>query len=329
MRRKALVVGIDHYDNLNPLGYAERDAREIARRLKYDGDEVADDNFDVNLLLSKQQPVTRARLREAIHNLFVDAAGLDLIFYFAGHGFVSDAGGYLVTSDGRRNDYGVTMEELVMSGRASAASSVLIMLDCCHAGAAGDVHDLPPASQRAVLSENMAILAASLPMQQALESSDGGMFSAAVRDALDGAAADIFGEVTVAAVYSTIEKRFGWWQQRPVAKLYMTRPIVLRRVKPRLSRLELRQIVEFFATPDHRFQMDPDYDPERDRDGVSRTPEVRDKIEIGRLFKRYRDAALLNSSVPGEDLYYTAQRSHTVELTLFGREYWRYVRRRM
>jgi len=74
MSRKALVVGIDHYDNLSPLSYAERDAREIARRLKYDGDEVADDNFEVHLLLSKhqQRPVTRARLREAIRNLFAD-----------------------------------------------------------------------------------------------------------------------------------------------------------------------------------------------------------------------------------------------------------------
>lgn len=329
MRRKALVVGINHYSNLSPLAFAERDAREIARRLKHDGDEHADDNFDVNLLLSEQLPVTRPRLREAIHNLFTDAAGLDLIFYFAGHGFISDTYGYLATSDSRRNDHGVTMEELTAAGRASAASSVLIMLDCCHAGAAGDVHDLPPASPRAVLSENMAILAASLPMQQALESSDGGMFSAALRDALDGAAADILGEVTVASVYSIIEKRFGWWQQRPVAKMYMTRPIVLRRVKPRLSRPELRRIVEFFTTPDHRFAMDPDYDPERDRDGAPRPAEVREKVEIGRIFKRYRDAALLTPSVSGEDLYYTAQRSHTVELTPFGREYWRYIRRRM
>src|SRR5215468_5274333 len=115
MSRKALVVGIDHYDNLSPLAYAERDAREIARRLKYDGDEASNDNFEVHLLISKQQPVTRARLREAIGMLFADAAGLDIVFYFAGHGLVSDTGGYLVTADGRRNDYGVTMEELVMS----------------------------------------------------------------------------------------------------------------------------------------------------------------------------------------------------------------------
>jgi hypothetical protein len=31
--------------------------------------------------------------------------------------------------------------------------------------------------------------------------------------------------------------------------------------------------------------------------------------------------------VPGEDFYYVAQRSHTVELTFFGKEYWSLVKR--
>ena len=42
-----------------------------------------------------------------------------------------------------------------------------------------------------------------------------------------------------------------------------------------------------------------------------------------------RDAGLLKATVPGEDLYYVAQRSHTVELTLFGKEYWRHVEGRV
>jgi hypothetical protein len=63
------------------------------------------------------------------------------------------------------------------------------------------------------------------------------------------------------------------------------------------------------------------------RDRRSRTPEVPEKVERGRLFKRYRDAALLAPAIPGEDLYDTARRSHTVELTLFGRESWRDVTR--
>lgn len=325
MSRKALVVGINDYASLSSLHYAESDAATIAMRLNYDGDESTAVNFEV---FHSERPVTRARLREAIHKLFDNSAGLDLAFYFSGHGFVSDTGGFLVTADGTRNDYGVTMDELTNEAFRSQARSVLLMLDCCHAGAAGDLAAPSGASQRALLRENMTIMAASLPMQQAIESTEGGLFTAALRDALDGAAADILGEITVASVYSVIERRFSLWQQQPVAKSYVTRPIVLRKVKARLSRQELRRIVDFFPTPNHRYSMEPDHDPERDVNGVARTPEVPEKVEIGRLFKRYRDASLLTASIPGEDLYYVAQRSHAVELTLFGREYWRLVKQR-
>jgi hypothetical protein len=329
MLRRALVVGIDRYDNFGTLSYAEHDAAAIARRLRYDDDDTANDNFAVKLLLSSKRRMTRAGLREAIHELFAESAGLDLVFYFAGHGFISDVGGYLVTADGEHRDCGISMDELIVPAHASPANSVLIMLDCCHAGAAGNVHDINAANPRALLRENMTIVAASLPMQQAFEAASGGLFSAALRDALDGAAADVMGEITVSSVYSVIEKRFSLWQQRPVVKSYVTRPVVLRRVKARLSRPELRRIVELFPAADYRYPMEPAHDPERNVRGEASTPEIPDKVEIGRLFKRYRDAGLLKATVPGEDLYYVAQRSHTVELTLFGKEYWRHVEGRV
>src|SRR5437868_8860331 len=40
-----------------------------------------------------------------------DVCSSDL-FYFAGHGLVSETGGYLVTADGVPDDYGITMDEL-------------------------------------------------------------------------------------------------------------------------------------------------------------------------------------------------------------------------
>lgn len=327
MSRKALVVGINSYSNFEPLRHAESDAAAIARKLKYHDDESAALNFEVILLLNREKAVTRAALRAAIRELFDNSDGLDLAFYFAGHGFVSETGGILVTSNGERNDYGIPMAELTTAAAQSPARSVLLMLDCCHAGAAGNFAAGAGSGQQALLDENTTIMAASLPMQLAVESAEGGLFTAALRDALDGAAADFLGNITVASVYSVVERRFSLWQQQPVAKSYVTRPTVLRKVKPRLSLQELRRIVDFFPTADHRYRMEPDHDPERDVDGGARTPEVPAKVEIGRLFKRYRDAALLTASIPGEDLYYVAQRRHEVELTLFGREYWRLVTR--
>jgi hypothetical protein len=326
MPGRALVVGIDNYDQFDPLNYAERDAEEIARRLGSDDDAAGEPRFGVRLILNSVEPVTRRRLRGAVQELFRNSAGLDLAFYFAGHGLIADAGGYLVTADGTIDDYGLLMEELTNVALSCQANSVLILLDCCHAGAAGDAVPIRGADQRVVLRENQTIIAASLPMQRAAESAlDGGLFTSALKDALDGGAADILGEVTVASVYSFVERRFSLWQQRPIAKSYVTRPVVLRKVQARLSRQELRRVVEFFPTPDHDYQMEPDHDPERDVNGVSVKPEVPAKVQVGRLFKRYRDAALIAASVPGEDFYYVAQRSHAVKLTIFGREYWRLV----
>jgi hypothetical protein len=324
--RKALVVGINDYDNFSSLRHAESDADEIAERLAVHGDDSDDDNFAVMKMVHSKVPVRRATLRAAIHDLFSNSKGLDLAFYFAGHGFVSETGGYLVTSDGAMNDYGITMDELYIAAQRSAANSVLLMLDCCHAGAIGDVMALGDDSQRTLLRENTTIIAASLPMQSAAESREGGLFSAALRDALDGAAADIQGNVSIASVYAVIERRFSLWHQRPVAKSYVSCPIVLRKVQARLSQKELRRLTSLFPFAEYKYQLTPDYDPERDVNETSRTPEVPDNVEIGRIFKRYRDAGLVQATIPGEDFYYVAQRSHTVELTLFGREYWRLVK---
>jgi hypothetical protein len=330
MRGRALVVGLNEYRNCDRLNFAESDAQAIAHRLEFHGDAESTRNFAVETMLGSQTAVTRSTLRGAIGNLFSDSNDLDLVFYFSGHGHVSDTAGYLVTSDAEKNDYGITMQDLVNQAMASKAKSVLLLLDCCHAGSAGDAIALQGGGPLTLLRDNMTILAASLAMQSALESSrDGGLFTAALKDALDGAAADILGEITTASVYAVVEKRFSLWQQRPVAKSYVTRPIVLRKMPGRLTRLELRKIIELFPSADHKYQMDPDHDPERDLNEMAKTPEVPAKVAIGRLFKRYRDAGLLRATNPDEHLYYVAQRSHTVELTLFGREYWRLAMRRV
>jgi hypothetical protein len=325
--RKALVVGINDYEHFSSLRHAESDATAIAERLAFHGDADRTRNFEIETMLHSAVPVRRATLRPAIHKLFADAKGLDLVFYFAGHGFVSETGGNLVTADGIMNDPGIAMDELYLAAQRSSANSVLLMLDCCHAGALGNVPAAGGEGPRAVLRENTTIIAASLPMQAAVESPEGGLFSAALKDALDGAAADILGNISIAALHAVIERRFSLWHQRPVAKSYVSRPIVLRKVPARLSQQELRRLISLFPSAEYRYPLTPDHDPERDVNEKARIPEVPEKVEIGRIFKRYRDAGLVHATVRGEDFYYVAQRSHTVELTLFGREYWRLVTR--
>jgi hypothetical protein len=143
----------------------------------------------------------------------------------------------------------------------------------------------------------------------------------AIIEALGGGAADHMGWVTAPAVYAYVERRFSGWQQRPVYKTHATELPVVRECAPLIERMKLRDLIKHFPNPDHKYQLDPAYDP-WDHFGKIQGRRNDKKIEIGQLFKRYRDAGMLRATIPDEDLYWAAQRSHTVELTLRGREYW-------
>jgi hypothetical protein len=59
-----------------------------------------------------------------------------------------------------------------------------------------------------------------------------------------------------------------------------------------------------------------------DEQGELKEPANIEKVGIAELFKAYRDAGLLKPTDPRLQLYWVAQRSDTVELTLRGQEYW-------
>jgi hypothetical protein len=85
------------------------------------------------------------------------------------------------------------------------------------------------------------------------------------------------------------------------------------------------QLTTYFESPDFKYQLDPEYEPD-DEFGNRRGPINKEKVAIAALFKDYRDAGLLKPSKPGDQLYWTARNSGTVELTLRGKEYWRLLK---
>ena len=324
--RKALVVGINEYQNVSPLVAAVPDAKEVAARLEFHAAGEGKRNYFVNLKVGDgKTAITRAGLRAELRALFEGFEG-DALFYFAGHGALESTGAYLVTSDGARDDWGVSMQEVVDIGLGSEARSITILLDCCHSGNLGS----PAALQSgeawrrplSVLRRNMTVIAGSLDTQAVVEAGGHGLFTAALLDALDGAAADILGEITTSSLYAHIERRFTPWQQRPVAKSYITTPTLVRKCPAKLSVEELLRLPKLFSRPDAMFPMEPDHDPKIERPGEYEEAPDKAKIEVGELFKKYRDAGLLRPTKDGEQLYWTAQLRHTAELTLVGREYW-------
>lgn len=322
--KRSLIVGINHYQHAGALYACAADAKAIASRLETHTDGTP--NYECRLLTATDAAtaISRAKLRGLIQTLFADFSG-EALFYFSGHGAISPAGGYLATSDAESLDIGFPMSELIELANGSKASDVLVLLDCCHAGAIGNAAAVTVSgAQFANLREGATVIAAARSSEVAVEAGGHGLFTAAVLDALDGGAADHMGWITAPSIYAYVERRFGAWDQRPVYKSHTTNLTVVRECAPLIERHKLRELLKHFSTVDFKLALDPEFEPEDEHGNV---PSVinKDKVDLAGLLKDYRDAGLLKPSLPREQLYWTARRSHTVELTPRGREYWSLV----
>ena len=110
--RKALVVGINYYAHGSSLYGCVDDAHAVKAILSRHGDGSI--NFDVQLFTGtgSSDSVSRNQLKDYIQKLFSNDSEI-AIFYFAGHGHLESTGGYLLTSDSRRGDEGVSLTEIL------------------------------------------------------------------------------------------------------------------------------------------------------------------------------------------------------------------------
>jgi caspase domain-containing protein len=325
--RRALSVGIDNYTNVAKLNCCVADAKSIQQLIQRNQDGTP--NYDCKLLLASSElgsTVSRAQLRDACQQLF-DFTG-DVLLYFSGHGALTTSGGYLATSDAAVNDVGVPMYDIMQWAYTSRARDILLILDCCHSGDLGNPPVLNiggPGDPLALLRENMTIIAAARDTQDALEADGHGLFTEVLLDALDGGAADHMGWVSGPAIYSYVERHFSAWGQRPVYKSHVTGVSLVRKCAPLIERIKLVELVKLFPEPHYRLQLDPEFEPE-DEHGNVHHPVNQEKVQIAKLLKQFRDVGLLKGTIPDEQLFWVARRSHTVELTPRGREYWRLLK---
>ena len=146
-----------------------------------------------------------------------------VIFYFAGHGAVNEFGTYLVSTDSDPVDVGIDLDHLRRLASRSTVERVtmLIILDCCHSGAA-TVRDSGSWSARDItyydiersmpaLGTGKVIIAACRPHELAYEepSLKHGVFTYYLLEGLYGDAADSQGDVTVPNLYDYVSGKFG------------------------------------------------------------------------------------------------------------------------
>jgi hypothetical protein len=319
--KKALIVGIDHYPK-NPLNGCVNDAVAIANTIEKHGD--GSPNFDIHLLTSDNDQVSTAVLSEAIADLFRTDADTALLF-FAGHGIINrdTNAGYLVTQDGRKGSWGISLSEIL--GLANTAypriKSSVIILDSCHSGFAGEVPSIGN-EQIAAIGTGVTILTACHRSETAGEGSEHGIFTEILLDGLRGGSADICGRITPASLYSHVDQTLGPWEQRPIYKANVQTFVTLRQISPKVPLEILRRLPKYFPNPSDVFPLDPSFEPDRESvpDEFKNLPINEDNIRVFKELQLCNRHGLV-SPVDAEHMYYAAINSTGCRLTALGAHY--------
>lgn len=320
MNRRALIIGINYYEHGSPLHGCVDDAHAVKAVLERNGDGSV--NFDciLDTGTGPTDRVDRAELKDRIEELFKDDADVAL-FYFAGHGHIEAAGGYLLASDSRRGDEGVSLSEVLTFANASPAKNKVVILDSCHSGIAGTV---PNDGNIATIAEGVTVLTASTAEQYATEENGQGVFTTLFVDALHGGAANLTGDVTPGSVYAHIDQSLGSWEQRPVFRTNVKQFVSLRKVQPPISLSDLLRITEFFPTSGEEFALDPTFEPEiKGRDEGMPAPDPENTRKFAILQKYNRLNLLVPVGVP--HMWNAAMESKGCQLTPLGQHYHRLV----
>lgn len=313
--RKALIIGVDYYENVNPLSGCVNDAYSVKSVLERNSDGTVNFGTLLKVASNKASAVTRKLLKELVTELFKDDSDVAL-FYFSGHGYVENTGGYLITSECQDGDDGFALTDLLQLANESPAKNKIIILDCCHAGFVGK---LSGADDKSILSEGLTILTASSETQYAIEENGSGVFTSLLVDALNGSASNLVGEVTPGSVYAHIDQSLGPWEQRPLFKTNVKSFTSLRKVQAPIQLSELKEIVNLFPKKEEPFQLNPTFEPTE----KSCIPENADKFALLQKFNR------INLVVPidEEHMYYAALNSKECKLTILGEHYWSLVKK--
>lgn len=318
--RKALIVGIDHYDQIQSLTGAVNDAHSVKAALDRHADGTI--NFAQPRLMTAAGPATavsRTELREAVEELFRDDAEISL-FYFSGHGYIDGAGGYLCASDCASGHDGLSLNEVLAFANSSPANNKVIMLDSCHSGIAGSS---PVAAQVAEITEGVTILTASTAEQYAVETGSSGVFTSLLVDALNGTAANLVGDVTPGSVYAHIDQSLGPWAQRPVFKTNIKRFVSLRKADSSVDLADLQKLTVLFDEPTTQLPLDPGYEPMRSgvEDASVPPPDPQKNADFTVLQTLVK--VNLVRPVGAPHMWHAAMDSKACELTVLGQHYWK------
>ncbi|MDR3306952.1 MAG: caspase family protein [Endomicrobium sp.] len=306
---------MNYYQKASKLNGCVNDAYSIKKVLDRHGNRTK--NFDINFKVSScaDEVIEKKSLKNDIEKLFKDDNDIAL-FYFSGHGYIDTTGGYLITSECKNGDDGLSMNDLLIFVNNSKAKNKIIILDCCHSGEFGNIKQSN--ADNALLSEGTTILTASGKDEYAAENNGSGLFTRLFVDAMNGSASDLVGNITPGSIYSHIDQSLGAWEQRPIFKTYVKTFTTLRKVPPPISLSNLKKLVELFHTKEKNFKLDPSFEPE------SKNP-INENVAKFKLLQKYNRINLV-VPVGAKHMYFAAIKSKSCKLTILGKYYWNLIK---
>lgn len=313
--KRAVLVGVDHYDTFSNLNGCVADVEALRPRLATNQDQREPVNFAVESVTSEYGAVSRDSLIAAVERCF--APGPDVaLFYYSGHG-MGDHGTdvSLCVTEGTSRSPGVRMSEVMAIAARSEIRQKLIVLDCCFSGAASGVPQLGVEGK--FLPLGTTILGASRGDQVALEVAGQGRFTSLLCSALDGGAADVLGRVTAATLYGFVERYSGAFDQLPVYATNVDRLVHLRTCETPFGIPELVRLAAEFEDVQIHYPLSPEFED----DNPAHDPE---KSQIFKMLQAARAAGLVEP-VGVTDMYYAAMQSKACRLTPLGQHYCRLI----
>jgi len=240
MKRYALVIGIAEYSSsgLNNLEKPPVDAEAVARVLEQYGDFQEVKRLPENWISGDRCEVGRTKLTgevltEALRNFLLEqAANSEALIYFSGHGIPvldrlnDEQEGFLATSDckiefqGKRiisQQNGISLRSLNKLIDKSKVSSLVVILDCCHAGAFLE-KDLVNRTLTAFNSaeRDYYLIAACRRAEQAWEGEDYSIFTEALLKGLAEEKAGSEGQIICDQVFAVIDAELKGKGQEPI-----------------------------------------------------------------------------------------------------------------
>lgn len=313
--KKALIVGIDHYDtkrtNLDVCALSAEKFAMLLARNETINNSAGEPNFDCKLLKSGGQnnyeKITRALLKKNCKTLFEDEEADVALFYFSGYRFDDHLGGYLATQDAEEYDEGLALSDLMIYANNSSIKEINIILDCNYKEDAPRV--LNATGQFAVLRKGISILSV-----KNYENKETNLFADLLATALRGANSDALGNITFIDLYEQANNILSEFGHEITFRSNASRLSTIRKVIPKISHDVLVMIRLYFHTPHYKYPLDKEHIPSLK---LGKDEKQKDYKNLQKMLNQG-----LVKPVNAYHFYYAAFNEKHCVLTERGRQYW-------